>query len=637
MIDAQLWVDGRRAADGAAADDPDAPTVLTGLTVTWGRTTTIDQPEPAACSFDVVAAAGSGTFLGMLYAGCPVQVRAAADVTPPAQLPANEDPSFEAAAVGSVLPWLYSPTTPRAVVVDAAGGYPAATGNQSALLQTTAASGWVHIPPAAVQATDPTAWDHLPTLAAGQVWTGSVTLIVPPGAVVTARAGLYRNSADRAPAPAGAAYRVTGLPGLTWQTAALTLTGTADTAGRWVGLYLQVKLPDWNGYPAGVAWQDVDPAWTWTSAAEVRIDDARVLAPDPAATVRREVIVFEGRISEVNARWDDALGKVRLSAVAVDFTADLANRDAADVPWPAETVAARVAHIMAAAGLTIPTTIDPALASQVVSWMDVDRQQVLPLLTDLATSVDGVLWAAVHAGTGPYLYLLDPAGKSALYELDVLDGVVVIVPTQATDAAVVLQSADVIRDQVVFRQAIDDIITRASVTWREQTLNAGLPAPTDRELTVADAALELELGTRRLGISTQLTTQNDAQTLAARVLARLREQSWRVAGLTWATWLADPSADADARALDILDGTRRLGVPILLTGLPAWAPFGPTLPLFLQGGTFSFEAGDWQLDLTTATAQSQGTSLAWNQVDPGYSWEMFDPGITWTDLTGVAP
>ena len=325
--------------------------------------------------------------------------------------------------------------------------------------------------------------------------------------------------------------------------------------------------------------------------------------------------------------------------VAADFTADLANRDVADQPWPAEPLAARFGHVVAAAGVAVPYTLAPSLTGYQVSYMDVDRQQCWPLLADLATSVDGVLWSAVHPSTGPYLWLADPRVQSALYQLTMGDaGLVVIVATAAGGAAIELDSCDLLLDPVVFRQAVSDISTRVAITWLEQTIddNTGQPAPTERTDIYTDAAAELANGTRRLGVQTVLTSAAVAGEVAALLLGRLHRASWRVSGLTWRTDKTQMDGDQTSRTLDLLDGVRRLAAALLLTNLPSWAPAGPTLPLLLQGGQYTFEDGQWTLDLVTSSAAAQGTGLPWNALDPAWAWNEFDPAIDWTDLVGVA-
>jgi hypothetical protein len=372
---------------------------------------------------------------------------------------------------------------------------------------------------------------------------------------------------------------------------------------------------------------------------DIYLDDVAMLAPASADEVHRDVAVFSGRVTDLDAGWDLAAGAVVSSVVAADFTADLAQRDVADVPWPKETIAARFAHIVAAAGVTIPYTIAPTLVSWLVSWLDVDRQEAWPLLADLATSVDGVLWSATHRTTGPYLWLADPRVQSALYVLYVGDdGLVHVGPTPAASAAITLDACDVLLDPVVWKQAVSDVVTRVAVSWQDQTLDdKGQPAPTERTTTLIDAALEDRLGTRRAAVSTLLTSDADASSVAALLLGRLHLASWRVGGLTWRTDASDLDPDRITRTLDLLDGTRRLGAAILLTNLPPWSPSGGgTLPLLLQGGTYTFDAGWWTLNLATSSAAAQGSSLPWTDVDPAYAWNEVGGDVEWSDLVGVA-
>lgn len=641
-----LYVDGVRVADGAPGDPDAAPTALSGLAVNWGRSTTIDQVEPSTCSFELLDPPGQSSFLDLLYTGARIDVVAAA-VTTTTGDPVNIGGDFEAAAPGSVPPWT-SITPAGAAAVTAAKAH---GGAQSAALTPTGGYAAADIPPAP-PSIDPTAWDHYPTAAPGQTWTLSAWVLVPPGASITLSAVLYPGPTAPA-APAGAAVTVLydpAAPG--WRLVSVHWTAPAGSAGKWPGLRCAVSLATWSairGYPAGTTWAGLG-AETWADWGTAYIDDVTI-AP-PAAPAVREVTVFSGRVTDLSAGWGgqaavvDGLAfrgedAVVCTVTAADFTADLAQRDVGAVPWPAETLAARFAHVLTAAAVSVPYTIAPTLRNWRVSWLDVDHQEALPLLQDLATTVDGVLWAATHRTTGPYLWLADPRATSALYTLtEGPDGIVRITATAALDGAVELDACDVLIEPVVWKQAVSDVSTRAAVSWQDQTVDdAGLPSPTEETEVIVDADLEVTLGTRAAKVSTLLTTAADARLVAQLILARLSLQSWRVGGLTWETDATDEmTPDQVDRTLDLLDGTRRLAAPILLTNLPTWSPNGgATLPLLLQGGTYTYEGGQWTLELTTSSAAAQGTSLPWNQLDPTWAWNEFDPAIAWTDLTGVAP
>lgn len=632
-----LYVDGARVADGAPADPDAAPTALSGLSVSWGRGTTIDQVEPSTCSFELMDPAGGSSFLDLLYTGARIDVTAAG-VLPAAGVPVNIGGDFEQAAPGSVPPFTgITPAGAATITATRAHG-----GAQSAALTPTGRYAWADIPPAP-PSIDPSAWDHYPTAVPGQTWTFGVYLIVPAGGYVNRTAVLYPGP-NGAAAPSGGAASTRYDPAApSWRAAPLSWTAPAGSAGKWPGLRVTVALAVWDtiwGYPAGTAWSGLG-AESWADWGVGYLDDV-TMAP-PAGPAAREVTVFSGRVTDLSAGWEfQGPGAVVCSVTAADFTADLAQRDVGAAPWPAETLAARFAHIVTAAGVAIPYTIAPTLRNWRISWLDVDRQQAMPLLQDLATSVDGVLWSATHRTTGPYLWLADPRVNSALYVLqEGPDGLVHVVPTEALDSAIEMDACDVLLEPVVFKQSVSDVSTRVSITWQDQTVDdGGLPSPTERTDVVVDADLEEALGTRSVSVSTLLTTADDALAVATLILARLSLQSWRVGGLTWETDATDGDGgmtpDQVGRALDLLDGTRRLTAPILLSNLPTWTPSGgATLQLLLQGGTYTYEGGQWTLELTTSSAAAQGTSLAWQDLDTAWAWTEFDPGIAWTDLYGV--
>lgn len=58
----ELWVDGVRYADGhAAGENPLNPFAISGLKIAWGRETTVDQPDPATCTFTIIDPPGGTT------------------------------------------------------------------------------------------------------------------------------------------------------------------------------------------------------------------------------------------------------------------------------------------------------------------------------------------------------------------------------------------------------------------------------------------------------------------------------------------------------------------------------------------------------------------------------------------------
>jgi hypothetical protein len=106
--------------------------------------------------------------------------------------------------------------------------------------------------------------------------------------------------------------------------------------------------------------------------------------------------------------------------------------------------------------------------------------------------------------------------------------------------------------------------------------------------------------------------------------------------MTWDTDVPVTWTDDDrSTALEILDGTKRIGLPIVVSDLPDWTPSGPSVPCYLEGGTYTFDSGRWLLSMNLSPAGLTGQSLTWAQTDPSYTWAMVSPNIEWYDMWGV--
>jgi hypothetical protein len=608
-----LVVDGARFSDGSPGD-PDTA-ALTGLAVVWGRDTTVDQPPPATCSFSVV-----GTATGIIQTGLSVAVEAVSTLYPDASVSTFLDPGFEA-----------DPLALADVFNAEAEADPLADSGVRSLRinPLDPARRWtVILPPAPTvpNGTDPSAWDAIPTTSTAQTWQVGARVKGPPGLVLDVSAvlfsGPWNNAVQVIEAPVS--FVLTG----DWQT--VTFAYYVEwTAPAWLGLQMTAYPtgPTWDDLDPAETWDDLDPTQTWREYAAVRVDNVAVLAPDVGT--ERTVLVFAGRVTSMAAEWDDSLDATRLDVVASDFTADLNNCDVGDEPWPVEPMGDRFARILALADLAVTAEIGEALAPIPVSYRDVDRQPAAGLLQSLAASVDGVLWAAAHLTTGAYLKVEDTADRQSLFVLVEIDGVVVVV---SAGSGTVISACDVARDPITFQQDVNDITTRAAVTWKEQTTDDdGIPQPTDRTVTVIDPELETRYGVRRISVATELVTEDDATDVAQRLLDRLTIADWRASGVH----IDDDDLDDPGLLLDLLDGTTRIGQAIRLTDLPPWSPVGAELPLYVEGGTCQFDDGRWLVDLNVSQAHGQGESAAWNELNPAWTWAQFDPSLSWADLYGV--
>jgi len=634
--DCVIYVAGERLDDSAVALEDDRPTALAELKIEWGRATTFEQPPPATCSFVVLDRSAGALFTQRLHVGDPLEVTAAGDIAQGTPVDVAADGGFETAALG--------PAGNRvAVVAPTVATFVAAptfAGARALELRTGSARAVARIPPAAFTPGAPTSWDPIPRLGPNP-WTWSVAVRPPLNGRSGAIGIAFAN--PETPTPIGIVGAQTqtvwgiGAAGA-WTVLSDTVLASTATADAWLGVSVETDLATWAapyGIPPSTPYAWTAAPGTWADYSAAYVDELVLMAP--AGGTVRTVLVFAGRITDMAAVIDDADGTFRVDVTAVDQLADLENRYVGDVPWLAEPFADRVDRILAAADVSVPAVIDERIRPLMVTWRDVDHQPAAGLIGELADGVDAVLWSATHALTGPYLWIEDVAERAQVETLELVNGFVTIVlSTDRPAGRTAIDGCQVDAGALTWIRDVADVITRVDATWMEQTLDdEGHQSPTERSLRVVDADLEAAAGVRRLGLSTPLITDAAARDVAGRVLARTNTPAGRVDGLTWDLGLFPPPAgDVMAAALDLLDGTIRIGRGLVVDNADLWPDGGP-IGLYLDGGTYEYD-GAWTLGLIATPLGGMGESAAWADLDPSWAWDEFDPSIAWIDLYGVA-
>lgn len=626
-VSCEVWVDGTRLADTGADYAASTPTALAGLQLTWGRASIVDQPDTSSVSLTVADKDSDGDYLTRLHVGSTLDVYAAGDTT------TGTDPVDITTDGGFEL----TPLNNRARITAGVGALSFTTdafaGRQS-LRTRNGASGsnpQVSIPPAPFS-TAINAWDLIPSVTAGETWTVEFQYRLGVAGRVQCWGGVAIYTTPTGP---GQSWTTSNqLPdGSGWLHYSETVTIPSDAPYGWLGARLAPVYARWSSPVTTGTWAAAPGAWeAW---GRVDIDELHVWGP-PEAALR--VLVFTGRVTDLHATR--TAERVEVSLTASDWTIDLSNDEIGDNPWPAQTIKTRAARVAQLTQLPFTIQIDSYPGARTVTWVDIDAQPALAILTDLATSADALLWSAFHETKGFYLWMEDPATRQSLAVFaDNGSGTIIITGNTRPANGVVISACDVIEDGVAFTQDVTDVLTRIDLTWQEQTLDGdGLPAPTERHIVIDDANAQASWGIRRLGYSTQLTTAADGQAIAQRVLDRSRALGWKASGIVWDTRLpVDGWSDSLRTGLmHLLDGTRRIGCALVITDLPAWSPTTePQLAAYVEGGTYEFSDGRWKLSLNVSPAGMTGHSATWREMNAVWAWRQYDTHIRWQDCWGV--
>lgn len=396
--------------------------------------------------------------------------------------------------------------------------------------------------------------------------------------------------------------------------------------GVWVGLAVIFD-------PIAPLWRTMQRRWPayeqrWQDYTRITISAARLTRTD---TPIYTATVFTGRITDIPVTYDARLQRPIATITAAEFPAEMANIRIGSKPWPRETARERIERIISEAGLDITAIVDPAPGALTLAPLDVDRREPWALLQDIAHSTGAILWPATHAVTGDYVRLEDLDQRKALYALTVPpSGQVTIDP--AVDQAMSIPAAVVQRSGITIKRDTTDMATTVEVRWKETTTDQqGEQTLTDRVVSASDPQRLAAYGYRSMSVQTDLTSEQDARRLAARTLDRTAPGGWQIPAATWDT---DYPGTDPLNVIAALDSTRRIGLPLMLTGVAGWVPGAPNIPVYLDGGTCTFEQGRWLLAMTLTRAATRADSVRWQQVPRPVTFDRL-ARLTWAQLSAA--
>lgn len=314
---------------------------------------------------------------------------------------------------------------------------------------------------------------------------------------------------------------------------------------------------------------------------------------------------FAGRITDISLGWADAgedtPDQPELQVIATGVLAELGRRVVGDTPWPQQLDGARVAAVMAAAGIDLdPLYSDPGTVQ--VLARDVDSQPALEVAQATAGDAGGLVWST-RAGQVRYADADHRRGTTAGLSLDACD--ILVTPT--------------------WSRTTEGLINTVSIGYGPTPEEGEQPRWTGRRDDSIDAFGRFEFTT-----ATELAEEADAAAMGTLLLTRNRVPVWVMSNLP-----------VDVDALDQADTLALLGLDVgdlvHLTGLPAAGDVPTTAYLWVEGWTETLAYGIHDLELIVSGYCRTSPPPRWNDIPPKWTWDDVDPGVTWDDATCFGP
>jgi hypothetical protein len=260
---------------------------------------------------------------------------------------------------------------------------------------------------------------------------------------------------------------------------------------------------------------------------------------------------FVGRVTDLSYGWEDAgeatPDRPQGQVIAVGPMADLGRRIVGDAPWAQELDGARVANVLAAAGVVLdPAYSDPGTVQ--ILPRDVDSQPALEVAKGTAESANGLVWET-RAGEIRYADADHRRGIAVALALDACD--VLVTPT--------------------WKRSTEALLNRVSLGY------GPVPEEGEQARYVADRPESVaRYGRYELTTETELATEADATALGDLLLTRNSSPVWIMSELP-----------VDMKGLDAGQTDALLGMDmhslVVLTGLPSAGAAPTTAQLWLEG------------------------------------------------------
>lgn len=312
-----------------------------------------------------------------------------------------------------------------------------------------------------------------------------------------------------------------------------------------------------------------------------------------------------GAITDVVIGWDD-MGDDTPNAAVVQLIAAgplaaLGSRVVGAEPFPEELDGARVARVLALAGVVLdPNTSDPGTVQ--ILPRDIDSQPALAVVQDVAASASGMVWET-RAGDVRYADAEHRRNVAPSLTLDACD--VLVTPT--------------------WRRDTTGLINAVSIGYGDAGEGGEQP-----RYVASRPESQARYGYRGFTAATVLAALADAQAMGNLLLTRNVVPVWILSELPVDVGGLGADETAALLGLDLHD-------LLALTGLPIVGALPSTTSLWIEGWAENLADGVHEISLFVSGFCRTSPPPRWDDLSPDLTWDTVSAALTWDDATCLGP
>lgn len=395
---------------------------------------------------------------------------------------------------------------------------------------------------------------------------------------------------------------------------------------------VNIKVPQetWNSFEnLETSWDD--SALRWGMVNSINADETTVSFDYPR---NRELLLYQGGYAAISTSTTDShvitgdYETVDLLAVIANYYPNYGVIGGCPLSHLIYQINESLADLMLDgqhlyASVEVPVFWLGDLINTYIAHTDTSGMSMLEILQNLAKTIGATLWPFATYLAEPQLLIMSSDYQTPSATITVTDGNLVIDRNFQFNITEI-PASHILADGIQIQTQFESQATQAIVTWRETSI--------DSEHKIVSTEHTVTVGTpggATINIDTWCGNAESAKICGETWLRSATQDTWTMRGVK-------VSYPPDSELPFIFDIRGRANALIQITGLPEWVPGESTQLFRIESGTGTHSKNGWQFDLVVSRPNPNGISAMWGEIT---NLEAFTyvgaQAARWSDFNGA--